>query len=76
VREKEGLSYGSQRGSAIELDNSLLNLYAIFAPANRSRVRRIEEERRGIEGRVYGERARRREALAAAGTPHRTQDIA
>ena len=41
VREREGLSYGVQTWlvpSSFE-DNSLLNLYAIFAPENRDRVK-------------------------------------
>ena len=40
VREKEGLSYGIQTWlvpSSFE-DNTLLNLYAIFAPQNRERI--------------------------------------
>jgi zinc protease len=47
VREKEGLSYGIQTWlvpSSFE-DNTLLNMYAIFAPTNRGRIgKAIDEE--------------------------------
>ena len=79
VREKDGLSYGVQTWlvpSSFE-DNSLLNLYAIFAPENRDRVRAgiAEEIARALkDGFTEAEVGHAKTALLQARRISRAQD--
>ena len=79
MREKEGLSYGIQTWlapSSFE-ENSQLNLYAIFAPQNRERVRTAigEELARALkDGFTEAEVADAKRALLQARRIARAQD--
>ena len=79
VREKEGLSYGIQTWitpNSFE-DNSQLNLYAIFAPQNRERLRTAisEELARALkDGFTEAELADAKRSLLQARRIARAQD--
>jgi zinc protease len=79
VREKEGLSYGIQTWlapSSFE-DNTLLNMYAIFAPQNRERIGKAigEELTRALkDGFTESELADAKRSLLQARRIARAQD--
>ena len=81
MREKEGLSYGIQTWiapSSFE-ENSQLNLYAIFAPQNRERLRTAisEELARALkDGFTEAELADAKRSLLQARRIARAQDTA